>query len=212
MNTSIKNIESLSNHLTEVGFLHLKSQTENQLNDVISLLGEVIFTTDVVVKSESKSLVTSERGLDYHTDHHKAKYVVWYCYKQTDKGGESILMDAKRIFQQLSNEHQEQLKLIELFEHKIFSDDKDSFPLVSISNTGEIKFYYSFWLVKNENKQNPALLAFQKLIRETPPTKICLKEGDILIVNNQSVFHGRTPIEGSKDRFLKRYWIAEQIS
>lgn len=202
----------LIEHLKEFGWVHLSNQTEEQLNELLEYLGNVIFTTDVVVKPESKAMITSARGLDFHTDHHKANYIVWYCYKQTDLGGDSILIDAEKIFQQLSYEHQEQLKTINLFEHKIFPDDKESYPFVATDTTGEYRFYYSFWLVKHQDKQNPAMLEFQRLIKLIQPFKINLKEGDILIVNNHRVFHGRTAIEGSKDRFLKRFWISTSNS
>jgi hypothetical protein len=43
-------------------------------------------------------MVTSVRGLDYRTDHRNAKYVIWYCYKQTDLDGDSILLDVQKIF------------------------------------------------------------------------------------------------------------------
>lgn len=198
--------------LKEFGWVHLSNQTEEELNELLEYLGNVIFTTDVAVKPESKAMITSARALDFHTDHHKANFIVWYCYKQTDLGGDSILIDAEKIFQQLSYEHQEQLKTINLFEHKIFPDDKESYPFVATDTTGEYRFYYSFWLVKNEDKQNPAMLEFQRLIKLTQPFKINLKEGDILIVNNHRVFHGRTAIEGSKDRFLKRFWVSTSNS
>lgn len=65
--------DNLTKELLVNGFIHLPRQTEDQLNNLLNLLGEVILTTDVVVKSESKGMVTSDRGLDVHTDHHKAK-------------------------------------------------------------------------------------------------------------------------------------------
>lgn len=204
--------DNLTKELLVNGFIHLPSQTETQLNDLLKLLGQVILTTDVVVKSESKGMVTSDRALDFHTDHHKAKYIIWYCYKQTNIGGDSILLDAEKIYQQLSDNQKEQLKTIELFEHKIFPDDKESYSLVAIDKNGNRKFYYSFWLVKNEDKQNPAMIQFQRLIKQTEPVRLNLKERDILIVDNHRIFHGRTPIEGSKDRFLKRFWISTNNS
>ncbi len=203
----VTEIEDMIEELNEHGYLHLTSQSEDQLNELINKLGTVIFITDVVVNPKSRGLVTSAEGLDYHTDHHKAKYIIWYCHKQTDLGGDSILMDAERIYQQLSNEYKRQLASIELFEHKIFPDDKESYPLVETDEMGKRKFYYSFWLVKNEDKQNPAMLEFQRLIRDTAPIRLNMKERDILIVDNHRIFHGRTPIDGSKDRFLKRYWL-----
>lgn len=200
----------VTKELLDHGYLHLIDQTEEQLNELINSLGQVIYTTDVIVKPESKGMVTSARGLDYHTDHHKAKYIIWYCYKQTDLGGDTILIDAERIYQQLSDDYKQQIKSIELFEHKIFPDDKESYPLVAIDENGNRKFYYSFWLVKNEDKNNPVMIEFQRIIKQIAPIKLNLKEQDILIVDNHRIFHGRTPIEGSKDRFLKRFWLTEK--
>lgn len=197
----------MTNELKEKGFIHLTNISETELENILNELGEVIHTTDVIVKPESRGMVTTTLGLDFHTDHHKAKYILWYCHKQTDLGGDSIFIDADKIFSQLTEEEQNELKHINLFEHKIFPGDTDSNPFVELDEKGYRIFYYSFWLVKDEDKQNPAFLKFQKLIKETEPTKINLKEKDILIVDNHRIFHGRTAIEGSKDRFLKRYWL-----
>ncbi|MDD2986139.1 TauD/TfdA family dioxygenase [Flavobacterium sp.] len=199
----------MKTELSKNGFIHLTNQSQEQLQSVINSLGDVIMTTDVVVKTESKGMVTTALGLDYHTDHHKAKYILWYCYKQTDKGGESIIIDAEKVYSKLSLEFQEELKKINLFEHKVFPDDQEYYPLVALDEKGKKKFYYSFWLVKDEDRSNVALREFQKIIKETDATEIKLQEGDILIVDNHRVFHGRKAIEGSKNRFLKRYWIVE---
>jgi hypothetical protein len=207
MTTVNNDIEQLTTGLKEKGWFHLTNKSEAQLNDILNSLGKVILTTDVVVKPDGKGMVTSSKGLDFHTDHHNAKYILWYCFKQTDSGGDSILMDAEKIYQQLSADEQEQLKAIELFEHKIFPDDKESYPFVAIDESGKRKFYYSFWLVKDEDKQNQGLQTFQKLIRESAPVRLNLQDRDILIVDNHRIFHGRTSIDGSKDRFLKRFWL-----
>lgn len=199
---------SLDEELRLNGFLHLKDQTEKSVINQLAELGEIIFTTDVKVKPDSRPLVTSEKALDFHTDHHKAKYIAWHCHKQTDKGGESILMDANRIYFQLPEVYRTALEDIHLFEHKIFPDDKESNPLVKRSE-GKNRFYYSFWLVSDFDKGNPALKEFQRLIRTNEPIKITLQPNDLLIIDNHRILHGRTAIEGSKDRYLKRYWISE---
>jgi hypothetical protein len=196
--------------LYEQGFLHLPKQNENTLQEILTALGEVIQITDVTPKPDSKGLVTSTRGLDFHTDHHKAKFIVWYCYKQCSIGGESLLIDAVKIYQKLCPAYQSELQKVELFEHKVFPDDCEKYPLVSIDSNGNTKFYYSFWLVRSQDKQNPALRAFQQLIREAEPVKLKLQPTDILIVDNHRIFHARTPIEGNQDRWLKRFWLSEK--
>ncbi len=209
MSITLQPSEHLITELEAKGYLHFSNQTEDQLRHLLDTLGKVIYTTDVVVNPEGRGMVTSAHGLDYHTDHHRAKYIAWYCFKQTDQGGHSILMDAEQLFLQLPENYKQQLQAIELFEHKIFPDDKESYPLAAMDEHGKFRFYYSFWLVRNEDKQNPALLEFQKLLSEAKPTTILLQERDILVVDNHRILHGRTPIEGSKDRFLKRFWLEQ---
>ena len=198
-------INSMTNELKEKGFVHLTNQSEDQLQEILNPLGAVIMTTDVIIKKESKGLVTTALGIDFHTDHHNAKFVAWYCYKQTDLGGDSLLIDAEKLFLQLPIEQQESLKTVELFEHKIFPDDKSSYPFVEVDENNNRQFHCS--LVNDLDKVNSAFISFQKLVSETQPIKINLKQRDILIIDNHRMFHGRTPIEGSKDRHLKRYWL-----
>jgi len=199
-------MENWKNELDNNGFVHIPNQNAAKLNDIITNLGEVIMETDVKVNIESRALVTSTRELDFHTDHHKAKYIIWFCHKQTSDGGYSIAINAENLYNQLEKEQQDALKKIELFEHKVFPGDKESNPLV-IEEQGNLKFYYSFWLVRDEDKNNDALKRFRELIAQSSYAKIRLEEKDIFIVNNHKCFHGRTEIKGSTDRFLKRYWI-----
>lgn len=206
MLTNNKIVNSLMKELDDHGFVHLRNQTKDLLHSHLEKLGRIIFTTNVKVDPNSRPLVTSDRALDYHTDHHKAKYIAWYCHQQTDKGGESILMDASKVYEQLNAVDQKLLQSIHLFEHKIFPDDKESNPLVNVQND-KLRFYYSFWLVSDSDKHNPSLKEFQRLLKITPPIKLRLEKNDILIIDNHRMLHGRTAIEGSKDRYLKRYWI-----
>lgn len=202
-----KTSNNIINQIRTNGFVYLTSQGKNDLEVILKNLGEIIGETDVRIRPDSKALVTSTRELDFHTDHHKAKYIVWYCHIQTSKGGESILMDAEKIWMKLTGEEQEQLANIRLFEHKVFPDDKENYPFVNIDKNGHRKFYYSLWLVNEKDRSNTALRRFQELMRQAEPIRLTLNPSDILIVDNHRVLHGRTAIEGTKDRFLKRYWI-----
>jgi len=201
----VNKLDEIFYALKRNGFVHLKSQTTGELDAVTNSLGVVIMTTDVVVKSESKGLVTTVHGIDFHTDHHKAKYVVWHCIKQTDKGGESLLVDAKNIYLAMPNDLQEKLKSVSLFEHKIFNGDKNCYPFVEIDENNNFQFHCS--LTNDADKKNPSFIYFENLMNKTKPVKIRLEEKDILIIDNHRIFHGRTAIDGSKDRHLRRYWI-----
>lgn len=203
-------ISVLHKKIREYGYAYQKSLPETELKHVLDSFGSVIQITDVTVKSTSRALVTSAKALDFHTDHHKADFVAWHCVEQTDEGGESILVDAVKVFSEMTDEDKSQLAKIHLHEHKIFEDDKDSWPLVELEN-GQPKFYYSFWLLKEKMNlaERAAGQRFQQLIQQTVPIKIKLQPSDFLIVDNRRILHGRTEIKGNQKRLLKRFWIAK---
>lgn len=204
----MKTAQEIKRELEETGFVWIKRGGKDYFEKITTELGEVIFTTDVKVKPESRALVTSEKELDFHTDHHRANLIAWYCIEQTDEGGETILQDANKIFELLGREEQEELRMVRLFEHKIFEDDEDSYPFVTEEN-GRRAFYYSFWLVKDNisQQQKEIIRKYQNLTRETEYLKLKLNPTDILIIDNHRILHGRTAIAGNKKRFLKRLWI-----
>lgn len=185
-------------------------EKEVEIEEYIQLLGSLLYLTDVKAKTDSRSLVTSNRSLGFHTDHSKARYIMWYCVKQAVEGGETMLLDAYSIYQQLPSEYQEQLQNIYLFEHDVFDDDKNIYPLVSFDDESKLKIYYSFWLLNKEYREHPAVMYWERLIHQSQPIRFLLQPGDILIIDNQRMLHARTAFEGN--RHLKRYWIINDIT
>ena len=83
--------------IDKLGYVYLPSRTEDELSEILKKLGKIINETDVIADAESKSLVTSDKYLDFHTDNHMAKYIVWYCHQPAEEGGFSMLCDAEKI-------------------------------------------------------------------------------------------------------------------
>jgi hypothetical protein len=150
-------------------------------------------------------MLTSTRGLEFHTDHHHANYILWFCHQQTTLGGESVLVDAKEVISQMSDLDQEVLRSINLFEHKIFDHDPEYYPL--IDESGDV--YYSFWEYDKVLSANDraVLDRFSKLLHDHEHANMTLQPNDILIIDNRRMCHGRTEIRGTQNRHLKRYWI-----
>lgn len=194
--------------LSEKGYFHLTAQSSEQVVALTKKLGNVFYTTDVKIKSDSRALVTSAKAIDFHTDHHRAQWVLWHCLEQTDIGGESILMDATQAYKMLSDADKKILSQVMLLEHKIFGEGMDLCPLVQ-ENNGILKFYYSFWLVdKNMSQEKKrSVMAFRNSITAQNIITIKLERSDVLIVDNHRILHGRRKIEGHQKRFLKRFWI-----
>jgi alpha-ketoglutarate-dependent taurine dioxygenase len=193
------------------GFWLTSGVSKNQVQEVITKLGNVIQVTDVTIKS-GRALVTSDKALDLHSDHPMADLICWHCREQSTEGGETILLDAYKILKRLNTGELDQLKRIWLYEHKVFDTDSDRFPFLS-SRFGRDKIYYTFWLLKDELtfEQQSAFREFVCLTKQIMPIRIKLKPDDLLVIDNGRMLHGRTGIGGNKQRFLKRFWI-EKIS
>lgn len=194
----------MKDELTKKGFFLIQNKTEIELKEILSQLGNVINETDVIANSESKSLVTSDKYLDFHTDNHLAKYILWHCRKQAEKGGHSILCDAEEVYSQLTEDEKMALSKIHVYEHKMFPENRNSNSIVSEVD-GQRRFYYSFWLAREKYRELPVFKKWQNLIQNSNHVKLLLEKNDVLVIDNHRIFHGRTAIIG--ERNLKRYWL-----
>ncbi len=176
-------------------------------------LGEVIQTTDVTVKSGSRALVTSVRGLEPHTDHHRADIVAWHCIRQSSRGGESLLVDSRDVLASFTESEKRVLETIHLREHRVFEGDPERHPLLRCER-GRHRCYYSFWLVEEglDAERRHLLERFHDRVRQVERRQFRLRPGELLLIDNGRMLHGRTPIGGDQQRLLRRFWIARRAA
>ena len=199
--------QQLHTGLHESGFVHIENAGIAALKPVLDELGEVIQVTEVRIDRKTQALVTSDKKLNYHSDHSQADYVVWICLQPAKCGGASILSDALKAYGKLTAEEQLELQKVRCFEHKVFPDDPDSQPMVS-SEDGRLKFYCTFWLLE-ENlpaAQMRVLEKFRQHIHNSVLPDLTLDSGDILVVDNKRILHGRRAFTDD-NRHLRRFWI-----
>ena len=196
----------LLSSLTTAGWLHLEAIPYSAFREAIASLGTTLLRTEVHVRPESKAMVTSPRSIDLHTDHHAARYIAWYCHRQSEEGGESLLLNADAAFERLPQAHRDRLFNLHLHEHKVFPDDIGSWPF-AMYEQGRLRFYYSFWLTNPSDRDDPAYRAFQEVLASMKPIELKLRPGDALILDNHRMFHGRGSIGADGNRYLERFWI-----
>ena len=195
------------------GMCILHSLTLEDAETIASNLGEIVNQTDVTVRhrKERGPLVTSDKALDIHTDHHDVKYVLWHCLRNSSHGGYSLFSDADKFIHALTPEDIEALSNVHLYEHDVFNSGNSTSPMLSIGEDGKLRIYFSFWHVSPDDKNNRAVKLFCQLAKQNTWRQKLLKN-DILIVDNHRMLHGRTAIAGDKRRHLKRFWIRDTFS
>ncbi len=204
--------ERILDELHRDGYVLLRNGMSHA-DEILPALGSVVDDTHVEVDDERPGLVTSHQELGLHTDHGDVDYIVLVCRKQTERGGESILVDGHRVLEKLDEATKEALGEVYLTEHKVFPDDPERRPMLH-KRDGAWRLYYSFWLLEEELSATgrAAVDAFRKALEDTEVTRFKLAPGDVLILDNTRMLHGRTAIEGDDERLLERYWIQKQSS
>lgn len=198
----------LETEIAEQGFSHIKFPDSKNFQEIIASLGEVIQQTEIKENPKSTRLLASNQGMYFHTDHNAAKYIAWFCNSQSATGGRSLLLDTKNVLQHFSESSLELLQEVSVKTHQVFYSDKLSLPLLSITDTDTI-IYYAQWLVNIPAcvKHQKALAKFEEEIKATEPIKLLLSEGDLLIIDNHRMLHGREAFPQKSNRWLTRYWI-----
>lgn len=193
------------------GFAVLRNADDSEFSAILTSFGVVIHVEDVDADSAGSSLVSSRHALSPHTDHHAVRHIVWRCVAPADHGGNSIVVDGIRLFRALPEHHRRALERIVLAEHNIFDGDLDEHPMITWDGE-EPRIYYSYWLARSDLRggEREAFDAFANALEVVPITRIRLQAGDVLVVNNHRMLHGRMAIQGAARRLLVRYWLAPQ--
>ena len=118
-------------------------------------------------------------------------------------------MDAWRALAALPRAYRTRLESIQLLERKVFADDPASRPMLAYRN-GCPRIHYSFSLVDKALHNDLAIAAFHAAARAVPCAVYKLAPGDILLIDNHRMLHGRSAIAGACERVLRRYWVAER--
>lgn len=194
--------------LATSGHALVRGGGQRGLVELLEHLGRVLHVEEVVVATATRSLVKSSHGLTLHTDHHRADFIVWHCIAQSDAGGETLLADGMAAYELLTLPQREVLQRVLLQEHSLFDSDNDQHAVITFRE-GEPRLYYSYWLADErlQGHEREAFEAFAAAIDRVPLLRLRLEPGDVLAIDNGRMLHGRTPIEGSMQRHLRRYWI-----
>lgn len=154
------------------------------------------------------------------------KYVIMACIKQAERGGNSIISSAKKIYKFLKKNKPEILKILEkkfYFERRGFNFSKDNTFKKSIFEIDNKKFCFRYlreyieaaYLTKKKKLSSKQILAFDCLDKLLAQKKFQeqykLNKGDLIILNNNFLAHGRSGFKinsgSNQQRSFMRVWV-----
>lgn len=176
--------------------------------------GDVV---EVLVEARKNSSVYFENDLHQpvHNDNaytdFSPKYVALYCLKRALQGGESLIVEAQTIFSYVKNIFGD--RAIELFAsdaiqfiHKGLSVRKPLFYHFDVNQIGICFTPFAQAIVGKTKFHEEAFIKIVEIANDPVNQKVLLlEEGDMLVIDNRKVLHGRTGFHG--ERRLMRYWF-----
>lgn len=194
------------------GYAIIRYPDSKEKEEILASLGEIIQTTEIRENPKNSRLLASNQPMDFHTDHNAANFIAWHCNSQSATGGESMLIDSRHILARLSESTLSLLQEISVQTHKVFYGDKLVIPLLSPTDDDTVfAVYYASWLIgpQADIKHTRALEKFQQELLEAEPLEILLSEGDMLVIDNHRMLHGRAGFPPNSNRWLTRYWLKQ---
>ena len=199
-----KSYKTVKKDLKKQGFSVIKNLNLDEFYTLNKKLGSIINITNITINKSSNRKFNSYEPMPLHTDAYDVDIVSWFCQEQDKKDGTIILKSLRNYKKFFSKK-----------ELKILKTIKVKYPIYKRFYTGEHpllnkgNFYYSPWLLKdNYSKEQLEILnKFQKYIDKQEEIRILLKTGEILIIDNLSIIHGRDKIEENSNRLLYRTHI-----
>ena len=190
------------------GWARLPSMGEDAFLAFARGLGDVVNDTPVRLASGRRTYLTSPGAIPLHTDHSMADMITWRCESQDERDGASVLVDSREVVAALLPEVRRVLTCTILPAMVRLGDEP--LPTPVLSDAGERPaIFYAPWLTPMESsaEQVEALRELGRAVDRGTPIAQRLRPGEVLVVDNHRVLHGRGPLLADSPRRLRRLWL-----
>lgn len=174
---------------------------------LLSAVGTTRLITDVRDEAGPPGMLHSSTFMSLHTDHPDFDIVAWYCAAQAEQGGESNLADFSAVRGDLSPHCIEALQAIQVGVPSLDPANPRGRLRRLLADDG---IYFADWLIAPTAARQyaEALDEFQRALRHHQ-FSVRLRKGDILIIDNRRMLHGRQGFSDGADggRHLVRHWM-----
>lgn len=203
----------IASELGRAGYVHLRGPFERaEYLDLARTLGPLIATEAIALRAGAHAYVARPGPVPPHTDHPEVGAIGWLCEEQDAFDGTSRLVDSRPVIESLAPEVRQRLRSVRLECPPLQGGPPTlSFTVLRDTGRGEALFC-SPWLraVGGEADDQAALDELRaRLIdaNRNDAIECRLARGEVLLIDNQRVLHGRAAIAEASRRRLLRAWI-----
>jgi hypothetical protein len=213
--------------LRERGYVHLREVHSMERFELLcGSLGEIGLRTEIKVDAalndaqrrrrrayQDRPSVYEPVGLALHTDDARVDWLAWYCHRQDEVDGTSVLLDTRPIVEELTPAERDALRQLHLLRPLRGGQPEEfgRYPLLTSRDNWDA-VYYVPWLSAGpySKDQQAALERFSGLVQrhqQDRPILVRLSPGESLLIDNRRILHGRSEIPSSSQRHLTRLYV-----
>jgi len=205
------NIEEVQSTLRDVGWCWLPAMSDEEYRRFVMGLGRAWCETEVQLRPDVLSYLCRPDAVPLHTDHPDADYMSWRCERQDSDDGAQLLLDGRTAIDACGPAVRDALNRVHVEVRVRAGEPPSRIPVVRHTKLGERVFFAS-WLNPVESDPH-STGAYEALRREVDrlasqhTTAVRLDEGEVLLIDNGRILHGRGPLSATSNRLLRRFWI-----
>ena len=223
----ISNSDALFTQLNQHCFSIVSLKKAKNLDEVTLLLDALFtnrmiqsrvidnFHTIITPVADSKRILHSDRAQTLHVDcgdnNVQPEVVILYCLESAKNGGENLIVPVNNILAYLNTLNLSANQLEALYDKKAITYERGSSTLTSSimhKNKNGSSCISIMYADRIRCKSSLHEMLFKAILefahREENQIKLKLNDGDILIIKNHQVLHGRSRFEGH--RKMVRIW------
>jgi hypothetical protein len=200
----------MANELFEAGITRVSFESLDDFLCACKGLGQILSIEDVLLVSGSRRHVSSPHSIPWHSDGPAADVVAWFCIRQDEDNGESLLTDSIPPLRYLDPDIRYHLASVNIpyFDRLTLGRPSGYCPVLRGDEEQDWRINYAPWLLPEmSDSQKAAIAAFEESLSKFVPTKIRLERNQSVFVDNWRILHARGPLKPSSPRHLKRVWL-----
>jgi alpha-ketoglutarate-dependent taurine dioxygenase len=186
--------------------------SRSEFLESIARWGEPVSQERIALREGAHAYVARPGPVPLHTDHPDSDLVAWWCEEQDEEDGATLLLDALPVVAALPERTRERLSQVQLACPPLAGGPpSESRPVLRDGEDG-IALFCSPWLraVGADPDHQAALDELRRGLSTEARTRTRrrrMARGDVLIVDNRRVLHGRGAIPPTSRRVLHRVWV-----
>ena len=207
----ITNTSAIFGAVSRSGWCRLGPMTDSEYRELVGRLGHPWCETAVEMRKDVRSYLCKPEAVPFHTDHPVADLMSWRCEIQDDSDGTQQMVDGKPALEACGARVRDVLTQV-YAEVRVRGDSPPSrVPIVRATPNGD-RLFFASWITPAEADAH-SLAAFGALRAEierrteTQVQEVRLAEGEVLVIDNGRMLHGRRALPPASRRRLRRFWI-----